>query len=502
MGDAGRSVWVLLLGALLVFGCGDDDDGTDDPDVDMGGEVDMSMDEDGGSELVVDCTAAPGDDFYTPPDGLPDHSAAERGRLVRCATLPTLTASELDARARRPINFPAERPDNYTGPTLTEDSNVTLVGYRSERRNGDGAYASGKLYLPPDASDAPLLIYVSGTTGMGDECAPSKRLFQDLERALPFLLGNGTPVFVPDLIGLGTPGTYAYFDAVEAAHSVLDGARAALAAAPDGALSGSILVAGHSAGGHAALATQSMHGSYAPELDVVGVAGVAPGWFDLTIFAQVFLTPDRTIDPTVNGNTGSFIAMSYVGIGAAYDGEDVAWNPIRASLREDAMAALNDQCIEEAEGPAMTEALFGVAATVGDLFDENFAASVRQCGFGVCSGPGELWYGRLGDQRPAFDSDGPELVMLAGDEDATIPIGDLDTVLENAGFGSGCCFRGAQHNSTATEAAPWLLGWVEAVAAGESTPACPGETIAQCVGGSDMDGGVSMDGGVPMDGGT
>jgi len=50
-------------------------------------------------------------------------------------------------------------------------------------------------------------------------------------------------------------------------------------------------------------------------------------------------------------------------------------------------------------------------------------------------------------------------------------------VISNTGYR----FRGAQHNSTATAASGWLIRWAEAAAAGDGAPACPGETIAECV---------------------
>ena len=496
---------IVVVTAVAFAACGDDDTVGQD----AGGGTDFGTDlgagEDLGRVVEVDCTGAPGDDFYLPPPDLPDHTIEARGELVRCATLPTLEASALDMRARRPIGFDAGDPDNYEGPALASSASATLLGYRSERFDGSGTYASGTLYLPTEATEpAPLLVYVAGTTGLGDQCAPSKGLFQDLERALPLLLGEGTAVLVPDLIGLGTPGTYGYLEPHEAAHAVLDGARAAMQAAPEGALDGQVLVAGHSAGGHAAMATQALQAGYAPGVNVVGVAGVAPAWFDFGIFGRVVLTASRTIDPAVNGNTGSFVAMYYAGIGAAYDGEAAAWNPIAADVRADVMAAFESGCIETHGGfPHMTQLLFEAAPTIGDLFDSSFATSLQSCSFGACTGAGAIWNERFAEGRPPLDPDGAPVFFLVGDADATIPIDSIAGVMDDAGFGTGCCFRGATHNTTATKAAPWLVDWVRAVAAGAEAPACPDTSIAECVGGGDMDAGPGdMDAGVGGDAGA
>ncbi len=493
---------LILCAALLAGGCGDDDDDGSD----MGSGADMGMERDMSTTAVsCDEAAAVDEGFFSPPDDLPAHAETERGRPVRCARLPTLEASEVDARARRPIGFAPDDPDNYEGPALTQDVEVTLVGYRSERLRGDGMYATGTLYLPRSRpGPVPLLAYVSGTIGLGDGCAPSKRRYRDLDRALWPMVGRGVAVFVPDLIGLGTPGLYAYLEPHDAAHAVLDGVRAITRVLPEDTFDGRLLVAGHSSGGHAALATQALQRAYAPEIELVGAVGVGPAWFDYSIFGQAFLDPRQSTSFDVNANRASFITMYYVGVGGAYDGEDVAWNPIAAPIRDQVREVYETTCIENFDGtPGMTDRLHELAPTLGEVFDESFAASIRSCIFGVCSGVGATWMERFPAARPPFDPAGAPAIFAVSEGDTIIPMASIQEILDRDPVTRGCCFAGETHNTLATVAAPWLADWMDALQAGEAMPTCPGVTVAECTGGEpSMDGGAPMDGGTPADGGV
>lgn len=147
-----------LGGALLLAAC-DDNPGTDagpmgvdagDPGMDSG---EAMMD---AGPPALDCTLPAGDDLWTPPDGLPAFTAADRGRVLKCGTTDPIDAATVDARARAPFALTADDPGTYDGPTLTEGATRTLVLYRSERRNGEGGVSSGTLYLPSSgATDLP-----------------------------------------------------------------------------------------------------------------------------------------------------------------------------------------------------------------------------------------------------------------------------------------------------------------------------------------------------------
>jgi pimeloyl-ACP methyl ester carboxylesterase len=83
-------------------------------------------------------------------------------------------------------------------------------------------------------------------------------------------------VAATDYQGLGTPGLARVAIGLAAGHAVLDAARAARQL-PGAGAGGRVLLAGHSEGGHAALWAAELAHPYAPELQLGGVAALAPG---------------------------------------------------------------------------------------------------------------------------------------------------------------------------------------------------------------------------------
>ena len=78
-----------------------------------------------------------------------------------------------------------------------------------------------------------------------------------------------------DYRGLGTPGQHPYLVGASEAEDVLDAARAARSLVGASA-SDRVAVLGFSQGGQAALFAGQLAPSYAPDIDLVGVAAVAP----------------------------------------------------------------------------------------------------------------------------------------------------------------------------------------------------------------------------------
>ncbi len=490
------------LAAALTFGACDEDPGSDagpPPGVDAG---DPGMDSgeppmDAGPP-PLDCTLPAGDDLWTPPDDLPAFTAAERGRVIKCGTAAPIDAATADARARAPFNITADDPGTYDGPTLTEGADVTLVLYRSERRNGDAGVSSGTLYLPSSgASDLPLLVHVSGTTGLADDCAPSRGRFTDLERTLYVLIGTGHAVFVPDLIGLGTPGTLSYLEAAEAAHATLDGARAALAIAPEGALSGEVLISGHSAGGHAALVSQALQRSYAPELNLIGVSALAGVWFDTGVFGELMTVPAYGTAGDDGWNV-VYGAMYFVGHQAAYEGEAAAYDPIHPDRRDAIRDVFENYCLVPpmAGGTDMRQALQAVAANVGEVFDSAFYSPFTSrvfCDAGImdrCPPLVATWLERFANDRPPLDPEGAPIWFHQGSLDNRSTVESMRCPIAEADYNgvdvNVCFYDAVEHGPLSGVAAPWLGDWVDALGGGMSAPACldatpwPAATPAAC----------------------
>src|SRR5690606_20866749 len=104
--------------------------------------------------------------------------------------------------------------------------------YRSQDLHGNDVAASGTVYAPasgqPPPGGRPVVAWAHPTTGMSDDCAPSRQ--GDPSAPLDWLegmLANGWVVTATDYAGLGTPGTLAYLVGVSAAHDVLNSVRAA-----------------------------------------------------------------------------------------------------------------------------------------------------------------------------------------------------------------------------------------------------------------------------------
>jgi Secretory lipase len=185
--------------------------------------------------------------FYVVPDPLPPGAP---GTIVRSEPLPQ-------------------------GPA---GANAWRVLYHSQDLNGADVLVSGVVVAP--ASPAPpggrtIVSWAHPTTGAAQRCAPSLGVDPfDLIEGLQDLLKAGYVVAASDYPGMGAAGPDSYLIGLSEGHSVLDAARAARSL-PAGA-SARLLLWGHSQGGQAALFAGQEAATYAPELDLRGVAVAAP----------------------------------------------------------------------------------------------------------------------------------------------------------------------------------------------------------------------------------
>jgi alpha-beta hydrolase superfamily lysophospholipase len=229
-------------------------------------------------------TTQSGTAFYAPPAPLPKRAP---GRLIRAE------------RIRAPVGARAWR-----------------VLYHSRALDGRDVAVSGIVVAPRGPvppGGRPVVSWAHGTTGLSDRCAPSRSpaAATALEWA-PELLARGYVVAATDYEGLGTPGPHPYLVGESEGRSVLDVARVAgdLAAAGAGT---TVVVAGHSQGGQAALFAGELAPRYAPELRVRGVAALAPTTEMATLFGGVAAPPD----------VAGFLAMQMEGVRAAFPAADV-----------------------------------------------------------------------------------------------------------------------------------------------------------------------------------
>jgi alpha-beta hydrolase superfamily lysophospholipase len=161
-----------------------------------------------------------------------------------------------------------------------EGARKWAVIYRSTGYEGTPVGVSGLIIAPdsPLSADAPprtVLSVAHATTGLADECAPSRQPSDGLVTTAMPLLQQGYVLAVTDYEGLGTPGPHPYIVGTSEGRSVLDAALAAAAMPETGAGSRVVLVGG-SQGGHAVLWAADMAAAVAPSLDVAGAVAFAP----------------------------------------------------------------------------------------------------------------------------------------------------------------------------------------------------------------------------------
>lgn len=192
-------------------------------------------------------------------------------------------APEPDAFYAAPADVPAEpgrllRAERFTRE-IPEGATAWRILYTTTRDEGQPALASGLVVVPTDhARDRiPVIAWAHGTTGAAPGCAPT--VIDPFEAGAFFtidrVLESGWAFVATDYVGLGTQSPHPYLIGQGEARSVLDSVRAARELA-DVDLGEQTVVWGHSQGGHAALWTGMLAPTYAAELDIEGVAALAP----------------------------------------------------------------------------------------------------------------------------------------------------------------------------------------------------------------------------------
>ncbi|OTG71580.1 triacylglycerol lipase [Acinetobacter sp. ANC 4169] len=187
------------------------------------------------------------------------------------------------------IADPVVRTEVYTATNMTSVAGESVVmTYKMLGVNGQEVQATSLVITPKAAAPAkgwPIVVWAHGTTGVADQCAPSRsKLKVEIEGMIAQLLSAGYVVVAPDYEGLGEPTgkefhpflnlkseAYSITDAVVAARNYL-GVK----------VSNQWMAVGHSQGGHAALGA-AQYASRA-NLDYKGAVVVAPASNLKTIF--------------------------------------------------------------------------------------------------------------------------------------------------------------------------------------------------------------------------
>ncbi len=351
----------------------------------------------------------------------------------------------------------AEPMDAYLFPGVRLRAHAWRILYRSTGAVGEPTAVSGTLLLPPGSRakrPLPLIAYAIGTHGIADDAAPSRLLSTGLDweaGLMALVLGRGYAVVITDYQGLGTAGDHVYMVGRALGANVLDALRAARELAPaELPASGPAAIMGYSEGGTAAAWAAQLQPSYAPELELAGVAaGAAASDIELA-------------GPTLEGSFFSFfLAYGAIGYAAAYP--ELELEPYLVGSAADTIAALRRTNILQAavRGPRF--------AHVGELTSPNvlelpsWRKRLRENRLGrlAPSAPVRLHHARH-DQIVAFEHSEQLL------EDWRALGVDVDLHITRGGF---------DHISGAVAGAPVALEWLQQQLARHGSAARPGNVV-------------------------
>ncbi|MCP2032651.1 pimeloyl-ACP methyl ester carboxylesterase [Okibacterium sp. HSC-33S16] len=204
------------------------------------------------------------------------------------------------------------------------------VIYRSSDEEGQPTVVSGTVVAPTTVptSDRTVVAWGHPTTGTASRCAPSIGMAPFvLIEGLGRLLSAGYVVVATDYSGMGMPGPPSFLLGATEAANVLDIVRVA-GQIPDAHASNDLILWGHSQGGHAALFAAQRAATYAPDLNLLGVAVAAPAT-DLAALLQADIVD-------VSGITiGAYALTAYA---SAYAGS-LPPDPLSSILTSDGVSA-------------------------------------------------------------------------------------------------------------------------------------------------------------------
>jgi pimeloyl-ACP methyl ester carboxylesterase len=166
------------------------------------------------------------------------------------------------------------------------------------------ATAVATVFAPTDPAAGPRLViaWVHGTTGLFQKCMPS--LLSLPSKGIPWrdrIVMAGWVVVATDYSFTEKGGPHPYLIGEGEARATLDSVRAARQM-PELTLDKRTVVWGHSQGGHAALWTGIVGQRYAPDLEIRGVAAIAPSTNIKNILAM---------NVEVDKRFGPYLALSY-----------------------------------------------------------------------------------------------------------------------------------------------------------------------------------------------
>jgi hypothetical protein len=344
-----------------------------------------------------------------------------------------------------PSPLPAGDPGDVIRLQLISQTggNTTLrMMYHSRDAAGRDRAVTGIVTYPdaaPPSGGWPVVSTANGTSGMAPKCALS-RYNQPASTWGMQAVGVNT-----DYIGLGPVGElHPYLSRVSEAHSVIDAVRAARNIAETGAGTQWLAIGG-SQGGHAAISTNELAESWAPELDLVGTVAFAPG----ALFDRTYGPTDEIIARVIG------VMMLY---GAATEHPDLIPSDYAGPQVQAASSVLSTGCLGD-----IAVAMAVIPADTYWTNDPRLTEPARSV--------------MLANDVGNAASPSP-LLVVQGTADMTVLVDrtrDLvDRLCTTGQLTEYTEYEGATHDNIGSIGAAQVTAWVAARFAGESpTNVCP-----------------------------
>ena len=460
------------------------------------GGADATVDGGGGFALEVPCTDGVDDVYKDPGASLP----SDKGAIMKCAKYKDLAKADMEAEARKDNTEDGGAPfPGYTGKPFTSGAHVYRVLYRTERGDTKNtpSYSSGLLYIPdtPRAGTLPQLVFSHGSRGQAAKCAPSKEdpaaddvKYDYIHNVYP-LVGSGYVVMVPDLAGYANyegannpPSAYA--SVADVGKSTLDGVRA-LKKMLSKSLSDKVVLTGHSQGGGTALGALALYSSYAPELNIVGVAVYSPLWITARANGAFLLFPSQY--PIATSVVPKVLTWYMYTHAELLDGQGEGMKLFASSKQAGIKSFVDNDCWS-----AKYPDLEALGTSANDLLDPALISAIKNASAGVgdCSGSSDpvvcqKWLDRFIADLPHFTDKALSVPILSlyGGQDTTITPDLAACVFDRYKADKvtyKVCFDPAgTHNTIVSVRADYVNDWIAARALGAAEPAaCPNDESA------------------------
>ena len=329
------------------------------------------------------------------------------------------------------------------GPDTGEPTRYRIM-YLSETVEGAPTVVTGlasiDTSMPAPAEGRPLLLHGHGTTGLADQCAPSRAV--DTERdfyatdffGIEHAASLGFAVVSTDYEGIGGPGTHPYLVGVSEGRSMLDAGLAArqLPGSEAGSTAGLV---GFSQGGHAALFAAQLAPEWAPQLSMLGVVLGAPATEISTLARSGAERPEN----------GALTVSILAGLAATYPEARTQLPDVLTPTGIELLDLLGEHCFDESV-PSMPSPPFVAADPTAD---EPFASllAVNNTGHAAVAAPMLVFHG---------DSD--RSIPLTHSEAMTARLCAAGQLLERR------VLRGGGHRDSADAAYQDGVSWLRALA--------------------------------------